>query len=107
MTQDHDAAASAVSSPKVSGVPAQGFATVAWFAAYFNRPYSADAVAARLPVGADLSDPVMLSRALEAIGLKARLIKGAPKSIDPIALPYVLLRAGQTPLVLTAMGQGR
>ena len=98
-----DAAVQAVSTPDASIREAPGIAVVEWFARYFNRPFSASAVAARLPAGADLRDPVMISRALAAIGLKSRLVKRAPQKVDKIALPYVLLRNGQSPLVLTAI----
>ncbi len=103
MTGAPDTAGSAVSPPKPSGEDAPGYGVVAWFAQYFNRPYSAAAVASRLPAGADLTDPVMMSRALAAIGLKSQLVKRAPHKIDQIALPYIVLRKAGMPLVLTAI----
>ncbi|AXI46326.1 type I secretion system permease/ATPase [Sulfitobacter sp. SK012] len=98
-----DTADMAVSTDGTSENETPGFAAIEWYARYFNRPYSAAAVAARLPAGADLRDPLMLTRALAAIGLKSQLVKRAPRTIDQIALPYILLRSNQTPLVLTAI----
>ncbi|WP_370400431.1 type I secretion system permease/ATPase [Sulfitobacter sp. JB4-11] len=107
MTNRSDTAETAVSVPNASGNDAPGYAVVAWFAQYFNRPYSPAAVASRLPAGADLTDPLMMSRALAAIGLKSQLVNRAPHKIDPIALPYILLREGRSPLVLTSVARRR
>lgn len=71
---------------------APDMAVIEWLAQAFNRPFSADAVQARLSQGAKLSDPHDLARALEAIGLTSRLVLRDPAAVDAIALPFLVWR---------------
>ncbi len=84
-----------------------GLAIVAWFARRLGRTALMPAVAARLPQGADLADPQMLGRALEAVGLKSRLVRRDPAALDPVVLPAVLFRKGAAPLILIASDRRR
>ena len=81
------------------------FALAAWLARAFHRPFSAEAVAARLPEGADPDAPETIARTLAAVGLKSRLVVRDPRAIDPIALPLVLLRKTGGPLVLSGVSE--
>ena len=84
-----------------------GLALVAWFARRMGRTYLMPAVAARLPQGADLSDPQMLGRAMEAVGLKSRLVRRDPAALDTVVLPAVMFRKSGGPLILTACDRRR
>ena len=74
-----------------------------WLAQAFSRPWSEAAVRARLPGGLELSDPAALARALETIGLRARIILRDPAATDPVALPFVVFRKEGTPLIVTGL----
>lgn len=84
----------------VTGQPDADLALIAWMAETFGRPYSPQAVRARLPHDAGLSDPHNLARALEAIGLTSRLVLRDPAAVDPIALPFVIWRKTGAPLIV-------
>ncbi len=79
-----------------------GLVTAAWFAAFHNRPFTPDAARARLPAGADTTQPHILALAFGATGLAARLMMRRVDRIDPATLPAVLFDT-QTgaPLILT------
>lgn len=77
------------------------FAIVEWFARNSAQVFSAAGVAARLPVGADLTRPEVLARAFEAISLRCRLVLRDIKRLDPVVLPCVVFRKGGGPLILT------
>jgi len=81
-----------------------GLALIAWFARAYQRPFSAQAVANRLPENADMNSPAIIARALDAIGLKSRLVLRDPKTIDQIVLPCVLFRKSGAPQVLVGRG---
>ncbi|WP_375230729.1 type I secretion system permease/ATPase [Roseobacter sp. S98] len=76
---------------------------VAWMAGHFGRTFTAAAVSARLPENADPDNPEMLSRALETIGLRSRLIPRDIRRIDPASLPCVVFRKSGDPLVVTGL----
>ncbi|WP_298836637.1 type I secretion system permease/ATPase [uncultured Roseobacter sp.] len=80
---------------------------VAWLAAHFGSTFTEAAVAARLPEGADPDDPEMLARALEAVGLRSRLITRDIARIDPVTLPCVVFRRSGDPLVVTGFSDKR
>ncbi|XDB00147.1 type I secretion system permease/ATPase [Sulfitobacter sp. LCG007] len=82
-------------------------AIVGWCARAFGCPFTEAAVRARLPAAPDLDDPVMLSRALAAVGLRCRLVARDPARLDPIALPFVLFRKQGGPLIMTAISDDR
>jgi len=81
-----------------------GLELVEWFARAFQRTFSEQAVAIRLPEHADMTSPAMIARALSCVGLKSRLVLRDPKAIDRIVLPCVLFRKSGAPLVLVALG---
>ncbi|MEM9638279.1 MAG: type I secretion system permease/ATPase [Pseudomonadota bacterium] len=78
-------------------------AVIAWMAETFDQPFSQDAVEARLPEGATLSDPHHMARALEAVGLAARLVLRDPGAVDAIALPFLIWRKSGEVLVLKGL----
>lgn len=80
---------------------------IAWMARAFDRPYTRDAVRARLPQGAVLSDPHHLARGLEAIGLTARLVLRNPGAVDPIALPFIVWRKSGDVLIVQGVSDNR
>lgn len=86
--------------------PDPELAVIAWIAAAFDRPYTAEAVRARLPENARLSDPHHLARGLEAIGLTTRLVLRDPGTVDPIALPYVVWRKSGEVLIVRGISDG-
>lgn len=78
-----------------------GLAIVAWFARTLGQPYSQAAVLARLPSDPDPADRALLSRALEAVGLRSRLVTRDLRRLDPIVLPCLLFHADSgRPLIL-------
>jgi ATP-binding cassette subfamily C protein LapB len=79
-----------------------GLDAVAWMAEHFGRAFSPTAVMARIPAGTNLNDARGLTRALAAVGLKARSVLRAPASVDSVALPVILLRASGAPLIMVA-----
>lgn len=86
--------------------PDPELALIAWMAEAFDRPYTPEAVQARLPHPASLSDPHHLARALAAIGLTSRLVTRDPLSVDPIALPFILWRKSGKACVLKGFTEG-
>ncbi|MGZ2257468.1 type I secretion system permease/ATPase [Roseobacter sp. A03A-229] len=92
--------------PRIGVVFAPSHPVVAWMADAFGLPYSAEAVQARLPDGASMSDPHILMRAFEAIGLSSRLVLRDPGSIDAIALPFVVWRTGGDALIVQGFAKG-
>ncbi|WP_300034480.1 type I secretion system permease/ATPase [uncultured Roseobacter sp.] len=84
------------------------FRVVHWLSAHFGCTFSETAVASRLPQGADPADPGLLARALEAVGLRCRLIRRDPARVDPVALPFVVFRTSGGPLIVTGLaGRGK
>lgn len=92
--------------PRAAGSDAPRLPVVEWMADAFGTSYSATAVQARLPDGADLSDPHILMRAFEAIGLSSRLALRDPGGIDAIALPFVVWRRDGTLLIVQGFAKG-
>ncbi|WP_300055336.1 type I secretion system permease/ATPase [uncultured Roseobacter sp.] len=78
---------------------------VAWMAEAFGMPFSAEAVLARLPEGAVLSDPHQMMRALEAIGLSSRVLLRDIGRVDPVALPFVVWRTSGLPVVVQGFAE--
>ncbi len=81
--------------PVAAGAPdTPGFGLIAWFARASGLPFSASALRRSLPAGLDLEQPDNLRRALENVGLKARLVRQDPAKLDPGLLPCILFRDG-------------
>jgi ATP-binding cassette subfamily C protein LapB len=76
------------------------FATVAWLARHFGRPFSASSVRTGLPEPSQEHDPDLLARALSRVGLKSRLAERSIKDIDPVVLPVVLFEKTGKAVVL-------
>lgn len=68
--------------------------------ALFERPHSADALTAGLPVVGGKLTPALFLRAGERAGLSARIIKRAIRDIAPLSLPCVLLLENSNACVL-------
>ena len=79
--------------------------TVAYLAAAHARPFSREAVMARLPAGIAGSDTEAVARMLDAVGLKAQPLKRNLMQIDTGSLPVILFRDG-SPLVLISLDKG-
>ena len=79
---------------------AAAFAAARWLAHHHDRPWTDAAVRARLPVGADPRDPMILARALAATGLRSRLVLRRLDRIDPAVLPVLLFPHNGPPIVL-------
>lgn len=84
-----------------------GLQTAAWLARHHGRPWSPEAVRARMPAGFDARDPETLARALAAAGLKSRLALRKLRQIDPAVLPCVLFERGGDPLLLLGFSPDR
>lgn len=76
---------------------------VSWFARAFDRPFSANAVHARLPAGYQLDSLDMIARAFTAIGLRSRIVLRDPAKIDRMTLPCVLMDKSGSARILTAI----
>ncbi|MEM7731904.1 MAG: type I secretion system permease/ATPase [Pseudomonadota bacterium] len=83
-----------------SASPDLGLSAVAWMANFHGQPWSDEAVRARMVAGFDPRDPVSISRALAAVGLRSRIVLRRLGSIDPAVLPCLLFRDTGAPLVL-------
>mgnify|MGYP003571130959 FL=1 len=84
-----------------------GLETAAWLARHHGRPWSPEAVRARMPAGFDGRDPETLARALAAVGLKSRLVLRKLRQIDPAVLPCVLFDRAGGPLILLGFSPDR
>jgi ATP-binding cassette subfamily C protein LapB len=85
-----------------------GLAVVAWFADVLGQPYSQSAVLSRIPSNPDPSDRATLARALDAIGLRTRLVMRDIRRIDPIVLPCILFRKESgLPIILQKIDRTR
>ncbi|MEM0948601.1 MAG: type I secretion system permease/ATPase [Pseudomonadota bacterium] len=74
------------------GAEGNALNTAGWMARHHSLPYSEVAVRDRLPEGFGAEGPDGLVRALEAVGLKARVLTRSLGRIDPGSLPAVLIR---------------
>ncbi|MGC3936883.1 type I secretion system permease/ATPase [Roseobacter sp. EG26] len=108
----HDGAATAAvssmlpaSSDHHSEFKGARWAVIRWMADHFGRPFSTEAVSARLPQDLDLSRPDHVSRALAAIGLKTRLVLRDPAAVDAIVLPFVAFRKSGGPLIIRTLDE--
>ena len=76
-------------------------ALLAWLAKAHGHAFSEAALRASLPAGLNLRTAPDLARALDAIGLRARLITQSPSKLDAALLPCVLYRPdGSTALLI-------
>ncbi|MEP6066279.1 MAG: type I secretion system permease/ATPase [Paracoccaceae bacterium] len=73
---------------------------IAWLAKAHGRPFTKSALRSAVPSDTNLSTPQGVSRALETIGLKSRLVQNHPDKIDPGALPCVIFRKNASPVIL-------
>lgn len=58
---------------------------------YFYNPYTADSIAAGLPITDNAMTPELFQRASQRIGISSRFVKRALKKIPDMVLPAVLL----------------
>lgn len=65
-----------------------------------NKPMSADALVAGLPLEDNRLTPTLFSRAAERAGLSAKVVKRALPKISPLVLPAVLLLEDGTACIL-------
>ncbi|NLQ16118.1 type I secretion system permease/ATPase [Marinomonas sp. M1K-6] len=67
---------------------------------YFHNPYTADGIAAGLPITDNAMTPALFQRAAQRIGISARFVKRELKKIPEMVLPTVLLLKDQQACVL-------
>ncbi|WP_460751343.1 type I secretion system permease/ATPase [Marinomonas epiphytica] len=67
---------------------------------YFHNPYTADAIAAGLPITDNAMTPELFQRAASRIGISSRLVKRPLKKIPDMVLPAVLLLEDQQVCIL-------
>ncbi|BFM48828.1 type I secretion system permease/ATPase [Marinomonas sp. THO17] len=67
---------------------------------YFNNPYTADAIAAGLPITDNFMTPELFHRASKRIGISSRFVKRKLAKIPHMVLPTVLLLENQEACVL-------
>ena len=67
---------------------------------YFHNPYTADAIAAGLPITDNDMTPELFQRAAKRIGISSRLVKRPINKIPDMILPSVLLLEDQQACVL-------
>ncbi|MEO9654966.1 type I secretion system permease/ATPase [Marinomonas sp.] len=67
---------------------------------FFHNPYTADAIAAGLPITDNDMTPELFQRAAKRIGISSRLVKRPIKKIPDMILPTVLLLEDQQACVL-------
>ncbi|MGA9251921.1 MAG: type I secretion system permease/ATPase [Roseobacter sp.] len=103
MSLDDDTAPAAVLSGAAGGKEEDvlGLETVAWMAASFDRPFTPNTVAARIPRDTDLDSMSGLARAFAAIGLKSRAVLQDIAKLDSVALPVVVMRKKGGVLIVT------
>ncbi|MFK7765138.1 MAG: type I secretion system permease/ATPase [Roseobacter sp.] len=78
---------------------------IGWMACAHRRPFTPAAVSARVPRGTDMNSVEGLARGLSAIGLKSRAMSRDIAAIDTVALPAILLRKNDGPLIVTALNR--
>ncbi len=83
------------------------FAITKHLAAHHDRPFTAAALSARLPIEFERHDPSALIRALGAVGLRARLVDRRIAKLDPAVFPVVAFGRDDRPLVVEGRGEGR
>jgi ATP-binding cassette subfamily C protein LapB len=93
--------------PGPDGDRIPGLESVQWLARHHGRPWSPEAVRARMPAGFDGRDADTLGRALATVGLKSRLVLRKLRQIDPAVLPCVLFDRGGDPLLLLGFSPDR
>ena len=72
---------------------------------YFHNPYSADSIAAGLPITDNDMTPALFKRAAQRIGISSRFIKRPLLKIPSMVLPAVLLLKDQQACVLLSINQ--
>ncbi|WP_133011016.1 type I secretion system permease/ATPase [Marinomonas flavescens] len=72
---------------------------------YFHNPYSADSIAAGLPITDNDMTPALFKRAAKRIGISSRFIKRPLLKIPDMVLPTVLLLKDQHACVLLEVNQ--
>ncbi|MFC6688257.1 ATP-binding cassette domain-containing protein [Jhaorihella thermophila] len=80
---------------------------VRWFAAFHGRPFTAAAVLARLPAGANLARPDDLELALAALGLKTRSHRADLRRLDPAVPPCIAFRHKGSPVAVVSITPAR
>jgi len=90
------------------GDPIPGLEAARWLARHHARPWSPEAVRARMPAGFDARDPDTLARALSTAGLKSRVVLRRLRQIDPAVLPCILFdRKTGDPMLLLGFSPDR
>jgi len=77
-------------------------AVAGWLARHHGRAFTETSLKERLPRDFWQEGPEAVCRALDAIGLKSRLVERKPERIDPGSVPVVLFATDGRPLVLMA-----
>ena len=91
-----------------SGIAAADeFALISWFAKAHGQPFSASALRGKLPAGFRSNDRASIARALEAVGLKTRIVERTLRALDPAVLPSILFRRDGTPIILMRLSANR
>ncbi|WP_111638539.1 type I secretion system permease/ATPase [Marinomonas shanghaiensis] len=67
---------------------------------YFHNPYTADGIAAGLPITDNDMTPALFQRAAQRIGISSRFVKRSLKKIPEMVLPTVLLLKDQQACIL-------
>lgn len=80
---------------------------VAWFARHHRQAYSETSVEASLPARSDLSDPAMLSRAFQSVGLKSLLMNRGLRAIDPSLLPCIAFQQDGHALIVLSISKNK
>ncbi|MEP3845685.1 MAG: type I secretion system permease/ATPase [Paracoccaceae bacterium] len=104
-TDAHDISVNPVRAPQSAGQTADDpdLDLIAWLAKEHGRPFTKAALRSAIPSDTNLSTPQGVSRALETIGLKSKLVQGHPDKIDPGSLPCVIFRKDASPVILVSI----
>lgn len=74
---------------------------------YFHNPYTADGIAAGLPITDNAMTPELFKRAAKRIGISARFVKRTLNKIPEMVLPAVLLLRDQQACVLLEVNKAQ
>ncbi|ADZ90767.1 type I secretion system permease/ATPase [Marinomonas mediterranea] len=85
--------------------PNQLLDCLALLSKYFDNPYTADAIAAGLPITDNEMTPELFQRAAKRIGINSRFVKRNLKNISSMVLPVVLLLEDKKACVLLEVNQ--
>ncbi|MBV0911768.1 type I secretion system permease/ATPase [Anianabacter salinae] len=83
------------------------FAVIGWMAAHHGHPFTASAVAARVPTDFAAHDRGALIRGLGAVGLRARTVERDLARLDPAVFPVIAITRKGQPLIVAGRAEGR